>query len=99
MIINSIKSVDINIKNKLYKTVILSGGNTQFKGIEEKMKLNLSNLVPRGVEIKIRTQINPELNCWKGGKIIASLSSFNKMLVTKKEWNEHGKNIINLKNI
>ena len=28
---------------------------------------------------------------------IYDLSSFNKMLVTKKEWNEHGKNIINLK--
>ena len=99
MIINSINRVDINIKNKLYKTMILSGGNTQFKGIEEKMKLNISELIPKGVEIKIRTQMNPELNCWKGGNIIASLSSFNKMVVNKKEWEEIGKNIIHIKNI
>ena len=99
MVINSINKVDINIKNKLYKTIILSGGNTKFKGIEEKMKTNLSYLIPRGVDIKIRTQINPELNCWNGGNIIASLNTFNKMLVNKKEWDERGKNIIHIKNI
>ena len=99
MVINSINKVDINIKNKLYKTIILSGGNTKFKGIEEKMKTNISYLMPRGVDIKIRTQINPELNCWNGGNIIASLNTFNKMLVNKKEWDECGKNIIHIKNI
>jgi len=51
MIINSINKVDINIKNKLYEKIILSGGNTKFKRIEEKMKINLMNLVPRGIEI------------------------------------------------
>ena len=99
MVINSINKVDINIKNKLYKTIILSGGNTKFKGIEEKMKTNLSYLMPRGVDIKIRTQINPELNCWNGGNIVASLNNFNKMLVNKKEWDECGRNIIHIKNI
>ena len=99
MVINSINKVDINIKNKLYKTIILSGGNTKFKGIEDKMKTNLSYLIPRGVDIKIRSQINPELNCWNGGNIIASLNTFNKMLVNKKEWDECGKNIIHIKNI
>ena len=99
MIFNSINNADINIKNKLYKTVILSGGNTQFKGIEEKLKLQLSELIPKGVDIKIRTQLNPELNCWKGGNIIASLNTFNKMVVNKKEWEEIGKNIIHIKNI
>ena len=99
MIINSINKVDINIKNKLYETIILSGGNTKFKRIEEKMKMNLMNLIPRGVEIKLRTQEEPELNCWKGGNIVASLSSFNKILVDKKQWEEFGKNIIHNKKI
>ncbi len=77
----------------------MSGGNTKFKGIEEKMKTNLSYLIPRGVDIKLRMQENPELNCWNGGNIVASLSTFNKMLVYKKEWEECGKNIIHVKNI
>ena len=99
MVINSIDKCDINIKGKLYKTIVMSGGNTKFKGIEEKMKTNLSYLIPRGVDIKLRIQENPELNCWNGGNIVASLSTFNKMLVYKKEWEECGKNIIHVKNI
>ena len=99
MVINSIDKCDINIKGKLYKTIVMSGGNTKFKGIEEKMKTNLSYLIPRGVDIKLRMQENPELNCWNGGNIIASLNTFNKMLVYKKEWEECGKNIIHVKNI
>ena len=99
MVINSIDKCDINIKGKLYKTIVMSGGNTKFKGIEEKMKTNLSYLIPRGVDIKLRIQENQELNCWNGGNIVASLSTFNKMLVYKKEWEECGKNIIHVKNI
>ena len=99
MVINSIDKCDVNIKGKLYKTIVMSGGNTKFKGIEEKMKTNLSYLIPRGVDIKLRMQENPELNCWNGGNIVASLSTFNKMLVYKKEWEECGKNIIHVKNI
>ena len=99
MVINSIDKCDVNIKGKLYKTIVMSGGNTKFKGIEEKMKTNLSYLIPRGVDIKLRIQENPELNCWNGGNIVASLSTFNKMLVYKKEWEECGKNIIHVKNI
>ena len=99
MVINSIDKCDVNIKGKLYKTIVMSGGNTKFKGIEEKMKTNLSYLIPRGVDIKLRMQENQELNCWNGGNIVASLSTFNKMLVYKKEWEECGKNIIHVKNI
>ena len=99
MVINSIDKCDVNIKGKLYKTIVMSGGNTKFKGIEEKMKTNLSYLIPRGVDIKLRIQENQELNCWNGGNIVASLSTFNKMLVYKKEWEECGKNIIHVKNI
>ena len=99
MVINSIDKCDVNIKGKLYKTIVMSGGNTKFKGIEEKMKTNLSYLIPRGVDIKLRIQENQELNCWNGGNIVVSLSTFNKMLVYKKEWEECGKNIIHVKNI
>ena len=99
MVINSINKVDINIKNKLYKTIVLSGGNIQFKGLEEKMISKIVKMSPKGIDIKIKKQINPELNCWNGGNIIASLSSFQKMLVTKKDWEEYGKNIIHIKNI
>ena len=97
MVFSSISKADINIKNKLYNTVILTGGNTLFRGMAEKMKGNLEKLAPKHMEIKIRINSNPQISCWNGGNIISSLSSFRKMWVTKNDWTEKGKKIVHEK--
>ena len=97
MVFSSINKADINIKNKLYNTVILSGGNTLFKGMDQKMKNNLEKLAPKHIEIKIRMNSNPQLSCWNGGNIISCLNTFRKMLVTKNDWSEQGKKILHVK--
>ena len=94
MVFNSISKADINIKNKLYNTVILTGGNVLFRGMEEKMKGNLEKRAPKHMEIKLRINNNPQISCWNGGNIISSLSSFRKMWVTKNDWTEKGKKIV-----
>ncbi len=40
IVFNSIIKADINIKNKLYNRIVLSGGNTLIKEMKEKMKYN-----------------------------------------------------------
>ena len=94
MVFNSISKADINIKNKLYNTVVLTGGNTLFKGMEEKMKQTLERLAPKHMEIKVRMNSNPKLSCWNGGRVVSSLSSFKNLLVTQNDWKEQGKKII-----
>lgn len=97
MVFDSISKADINIKNKLYKSIVLSGGNTLFRGMQKKMENNLAKLAPKHIEIKIRMNNEPQLSCWNGGNVISSLNSFKKMLVTKEDWNEKGKKIIHSK--
>ena len=97
LVFNSISKADINIKNKLYNTVVLSGGNTLFRGMDKKMKNCLQGLAPKHIEIKVRMNSNPQLSCWNGGNVICSLSSFRKILVTKNDWTEQGKSILHIK--
>ena len=97
IVFNSISKADINIKNKLYNTVVLSGGNTLFKGMKEKMKNCLEKLAPKHMEIKIRMNNNPQISCWNGGNVISSLNTFKKMLVTQNDWKEQGKKILYVK--
>jgi centractin len=94
ILFNSISKADINIKNKLYSTVILSGGNTLFRGMEEKTRNSLKQLAPKHIEIKIRMNRNPQLSCWNGGNVVSSLNTFKKMIVTQNDWKEHGKKIL-----
>ena len=97
ILFNSIGKADINIKNKLYNTVVLSGGNTLFRGMEEKTKNNLKQLAPKHMEIKVRMNKNPQLSCWNGGNVVSSLNTFKKMIITQNDWKEHGKKILYVK--
>jgi len=97
IVFSSIGKADINIKNKLYNTVVLSGGNTLFKGMKEKMKNCLEKLAPKHMEIKVRMNSNPQISCWNGGNVISSLNTFKKMLVTQNDWKEQGKKILYVK--
>ena len=97
ILFNSISKADINIKNKLYSTVVLSGGNTLFRGMEEKTRNSLKQLAPKHMEIKIRMNRNPQLSCWNGGNVVSSLNTFKKMIVTQNDWKEHGKKILYVK--
>ena len=94
MVLNSISKADINIRNILYNKVVLTGGNTLFKGMEAKMKQTMERAVPKYTEIKVRMNSNPKLSCWNGGNVVSSLSSFKQLLVTQNDWKEQGKKII-----
>ena len=100
MIISSINKVDIDLRKNLYNNVFISGGNTLFKGIQEKFHTEIKNLAPKNMKVKLHTPGNRLLSCWTGGNVISTLEIFKKMWVTREEWVEKGnKSIIHVKTI
>jgi actin len=97
MIYNSIEKADNDIKNILYSNIILSGGSTMFKGIKERVTKEVSNLVTNSVKIKVIAQPERLYSSWIGGSILASLSTFQQMCVSKKEFDEFGAGIVHRK--
>jgi centractin len=100
MIITSINKVDIDLRKNLYNNVLISGGNTLFKGIQEKFHSEIKNLAPKNMKVKLHTPGNRLLSCWSGGNVISILEIFKKMWVSREEWVEKGnKSIIHIKTI
>ena len=100
MIISSINKVDIDLRKNLYNNVFISGGNTLFKGIQEKFHTEIKNLAPKNMKVKLHTPGNRLLSCWTGGNVISTLEIFKKMWVSREEWIEKGnKSIIHVKTI
>ena len=100
MIITSINKVDIDLRKNLYNNVLISGGNTLFKGIQEKFHSEIKNLAPKNMKVKLHTPGNRLLSCWSGGNVISILEIFKKMWVSREEWIEKGnKSIIHIKTI
>ena len=101
MIISSINKTDFQLWKKCYESICLSGGNTGFKDLNEKLLDELRNKYGKNIGINIfdNNKIDPKYRCWIGGNIVSILELFKKMWVTKNDWNENGSDIIHIKTI
>jgi actin-related protein len=94
---NSIMKCDVDIRKDLYSNVVMSGGSTMFPGIAERMNKELVALAPSTMKIKIVAPPERKYSVWIGGSILASLSTFQQMWITKGEYDEAGPGIVHRK--
>ena len=94
---NSIMKCDVDIRKDLYGNVVLSGGTTMFPGIADRMQKELTALAPSTMKIKIIAPPERKYSVWIGGSILASLSTFQEMWISKEEYDESGPSIVHRK--
>jgi len=84
------------IKKELCSNIILSGGNSMFKGLPERIVAETTKL--SGLNYCDVIAI-PErkYSAWIGGSILSSISVFQSLWITKEDYEENGKNIISQK--
>ncbi|KAL3875060.1 hypothetical protein ACJMK2_037998 [Sinanodonta woodiana] len=94
---NSVMKSDIDIRSYLYQNIVLSGGSTMFPGLANRLQKEMTDIVPS--EFKVRIIAPPERRCsvWIGGSILASLSTFSEMWISKQEYEESGPGIVHKK--
>ena len=93
---NSILKCDAAIRNSLYNNIVLTGGTTMINGFANRLTKELT-LMSSNASIKITSDSALSYSAWKGGSVVASLSSFQNMWVTKKEYEEKGSKIVHEK--
>merc|ERR1719414_1151906 len=93
----SIMKCDVDIRKDLYANIVLSGGTTMFQGIGERMQKEITALAPSTIKIKIIAPPERKYPVWIGGSILASLSTFQQMWITKQEYDECGPSIVHRK--
>ena len=94
---NSIARCDMDVRKHMYCNIILSGGNTMFPGVGERMAKEITALAPSTVKIKIIAPPERKYSTWIGGSILGSLSTFQQMWITKQEYDESGPAIVHRK--
>ncbi|KAF3832487.1 hypothetical protein F7725_026152 [Dissostichus mawsoni] len=91
---NSIMKCDIDIRKDLYANNVLSGGTTMYPGIADRMQKEITALAPSTMKIKIIAPPERKYSVWIGGSILASLSTFQQMWISKQEYDEAGPSIV-----
>ena len=94
---NSIMKCDVDIRKDLYANTVLSGGTTMYPGIADRMQKEMTALAPTTMKIKIVAPPERKFSVWIGGSILASLSTFQNMWISKQEYDESGPGIVHRK--
>ena len=89
-IINSINQCDDEYKQTLYDNIILSGGSTLFDGFADRIRNELNH----SVKSRIIAAPHRKSAAWIGGSILASLTTFPQMAISKDSYEENGPSII-----
>ena len=93
----TIMKCDIDIRRDLYGNLVLSGGTTMFPDIANRMTKEIVALAPSSIKVKVVAPPERKYSVWIGGSILASLSTFQQMWVSKAEYEESGPAIIHRK--
>ncbi|XP_065582255.1 actin, cytoplasmic 1-like [Artemia franciscana] len=93
----SIMKCDVDIRKDLYASIVLSGGSTMYPSIAERMQKEITALAPSTMKIKVIAPPERKYSVWIGGSILASLSTFQEMWISKQEYDESGPSIVHRK--
>jgi len=93
----TIMKCDVDIRKDLYANIVMSGGTTMFPGIAERMTKEITALAPSTMKIKVVAPPERKYSVWIGGSILASLSTFQQMWISKAEYDESGPSIVHRK--
>ncbi|KAJ1567605.1 centractin- actin- protein of the dynactin complex, partial [Nowakowskiella sp. JEL0078] len=94
---DSIRKCDIDIRKDLFSNIILSGGTTMYPGMAERIQREITELAPSSMKVKIIAPPERKYSVWIGGSILASLSTFQQMWISKQEYDENGPSIVHRK--
>merc|ERR1712179_218926 len=93
-VVDSIAVCDIDIRTELLKNMVVSGGTTMYPGFSDRLVKEVSALSPATAKVKCVTQPERKYSVWIGGSILASLSTFQSMWISKQEYDECGPGIV-----
>ena len=94
---NSIMKCDMYMHKELYANIILSGGNTMYPGFADRFKKEITGLAPPTMNVNVVARPERKYSVWIGGSILASLSNFQQMWISKQEYCEYGPSIVHRK--
>ncbi|KYK58668.1 actin [Drechmeria coniospora] len=94
---NSIIKCDVDVRKDLYGNIVMSGGTTMYPGLSDRMQKEITSLAPSSMKIKIIAPPERKYSVWIGGSILASLSTFQQMWISKQEYDESGPSIVHRK--
>ena len=93
----AVRKCETDLQKDLYGNIVLSGGTTLFPGLDTRLEKEVRGLAPPNTAVRVVAPPERTFSVWKGGSVLASLSSFPNMWITRAEYDESGPQIVHRK--
>ena len=86
----AVAAADLALRGTLLSNIVLAGGASATRGFGERLLAELRRGLPPGAHVKIWAPAERKVLTWVGGSILASLTTFRNMCVSREAWEEEG---------
>ncbi|KAE8357312.1 actin family [Aspergillus caelatus] len=93
---DAIQKFDSHVQAQLYRNIVPAGGSTLFPGFIDRLGKEIFDLAP-SANPNIITPKDQQYSAWVGGSILASLSTFQNLWVSKQEYDDEGPSVVHKK--
>jgi len=91
---NTVMKCDVDLRRTLFLNTVVTGGNTLFAGLPERLERELTVLAPATSRVKVSGFADRKYAAWIGGSMLACLSLFEQMCIPQEEYDECGPAIV-----
>ena len=90
LVFKSFSSSPLDVRREFYSSIVLAGGNTLFPGFQNRIKFELENEEKSFRPFKVIADPMRQFSAWMGGSVIASLPTFEDVVVSFEDWEDYG---------
>jgi len=90
IILSVLKTMSIDQQKALCNCIFITGGNSKYKYLEERIKLELKQNLSCDINVNIFKATDPELDAWKGARNFMNNQSNSNFFITKRDYEECG---------
>eukprot|EP00455_Lapot_gusevi_P052579 TRINITY_DN8022_c0_g1_i5.p1 TRINITY_DN8022_c0_g1~~TRINITY_DN8022_c0_g1_i5.p1 ORF type:complete len:374 (-),score=46.98 TRINITY_DN8022_c0_g1_i5:146-1267(-) len=94
---DTIMKSGFDIRRDLFHNIVLAGGSTLFEGLADRLSKEVIGLAPNGFKIKVIAPPERKYGAFIGGAILASLTTFSPMWISRQDYDEFGPSIVQRK--
>ena len=87
LVSNCIKACDIDLRAGLQSSIVVAGSTTMMKSFCGRLHKSIQNLLPKNnTKVTLMAPANRQWSCWIGGSTISELKAFDKMWISKRQF-------------
>ncbi|WP_432020166.1 hypothetical protein [Streptomyces sp. 1222.5] len=93
LVYGAVTRCDVDRRRDMYANIVLSGGASQFPGLAERLRSNLCDLVPSGIEVTVHAAPDRSHQPWAGGSSLTN-GHLKNMWVTRADYQKEGPEVV-----